>query len=416
MNRRFFITQSIKAGLPAVLGLTALNFSVNKLSSDNARVKMITSGTENHFFGYYGINPWNAEKTHLLSLEASYNDRLPSPGEKANIGLVNMETGEFLKVSETTAWNLQQGCMLHWNPQHPNEEFYHNDIIDEKLVSVLVNWKTGIKTIQPYSISGLTTDGNFAIHLDYGRISRLRKVVSYSGTVDENPGIPHPDNSGVFVGNLKTGERKLVVSYKAVADKIKKNNSEIENRHMWIEHAEFNPSGTRLLFLPRTWDDSGKKLETGMYTVGINGENLREVIPYGKGVSHWDWRNDTEIVATFNYSGDEKSHVIFSDGNKNYREISGMNWDGHCSFDKTGRYMVTDNNKDVENTENYVWFYDIQSNQIKKLATFEMADKRYLSGDTRCDLHPRWSDDGKMICVDAIDPKTIKRQIFVIFL
>lgn len=416
MNRRFFLSQSIKTGLPVLAGVSLLSLKHKFVESNSSCVKMITGGTKNHFFGYYGVNPWNADKTHLLSLETDFNDRLPNPGEKADIGLVDMKTGYFKKLAETRAWNMQQGCMLNWNPHQPNDEFYFNDIIDKKLVSVLFNIKTGEKIVQPYSISGLSLDGNHAIHLDYGRISRLRKVVSYSGTVDENPSVLYPHNSGVFVVNLKTGERKLVVSYKRVADDIKRYRPEIQNRPMWIEHAEFNPSGTRLLFLPRTWDDSGNKLETGMYTVGIDGSDLREVIPYGKGVSHWDWRNDNEIVTTFNYSGAGKSHVLLSDGDSNYRELPGLNWDGHCSFNKTGSYMITDNYNKGENLHNSVCLFDMVTNNIEIPASFNMIEKRFLSGDTRCDLHPRWSNDGKMICVDAVDPDTVTRQIFVISL
>ncbi len=416
MDRRLFLKQSVKTGLPIVLGASILRAGKPVFHSENVKVKMITNGPLNHFFGYYGVNPWNDDKTHLLSIETTFNDRLPFPGEKANIGLVDMKTGNFAKVSETRAWNMQQGCMLNWNPHKPNDEFYYNDIVDNKLVSVSFNLNSGNKTVQPYSISGITSDGNFAINLDYGRISRLRKVVSYSGTVDENPGIPHPDNSGVFVFNLKTGERNLVVSYKKVADEIKRYQPEIANRDMWIEHAEFNPSGNRLLLLPRTWDDSGKKLETGMYTVGIDGSELREVIPYGKDVSHWDWRNDNEIVATFNYSGTGKSHVLLTDGEKNYHVLPGLNWDGHCSFNSNGNFMVTDNYEKGIDMHNSVCLFDMGTNKNRVIATFDMLEKRFLNGDTRCDLHPRWSNNSEMVCVDAIDPRSTTRQIFVISL
>jgi len=53
---------------------------------------MVTFGEINHFFGYYGINVWNKDKTHILSLETDFNDHLPGEGEKATIGLVNLQT------------------------------------------------------------------------------------------------------------------------------------------------------------------------------------------------------------------------------------------------------------------------------------------------------------------------------------
>lgn len=400
--------------LPVLLfGRSGFLLNQNIEEEKGLNKKMVSHPSKNHFFGYFGTNPWNAEKTHLLSLETSFNDRLPNSGEKANIGLIDVSTGIFQKISDTSAWNMQQGCMFFWNPQKPSEEFYYNDIVDGKLISVLFNLKTKKKTLQTFSISGLTKDGRYAINLDYGRISRLRKVVSYSGTMDENPDVPHPANSGVFVFDLQTGERKLVVSYKQVSDEIKRYAPEIEGRHMWIEHAEFNPDGSRLLFLPRTWNDSGNKLETGMYTIAIDGEDMREAIPYGYNVSHWSWRNNQEIVATFTLNG-RHGHILFTDGKKDFKELPGMNWDGHCTFDQTGRYLVTDNRYDNKNIRNFLWLYDTKKDSYMKLAAFDMVENRFLSGDTRCDLHPRWSNDNKMVCVDAIDPATTTRQLFIV--
>lgn len=141
MNRRNFLSQSGIIGLPVLFfGDSYLSFAKEVFQGGGGpSVRMLTSSPMNHFFGYFGVNPWNAAKTHLLSLETSFNDRLPHPGEKATIGLVDMATGSFKKVSETTAWNLQQGCMFFWNPLNPNEEFYCNDIINDKLISVLFN-------------------------------------------------------------------------------------------------------------------------------------------------------------------------------------------------------------------------------------------------------------------------------------
>jgi hypothetical protein len=52
------------------------------------------------------------------------------------------------------------------------------------------------------------------------------------------------------------------------------------------------------------------------------------------------------------------------------------------------------------------------------LHSFDMKEPRFLGSggksDTRCDLHPRISSDNRMICVDAIDPETSRRQVFIL--
>jgi hypothetical protein len=80
------------------------------------KVRVLTSGPKHHFFGYYGICPWNQSGKYLFSLESPFQDHFPTQDESAAIGLVDARTGKFETIAETHAWNLQQGTMLHWNP------------------------------------------------------------------------------------------------------------------------------------------------------------------------------------------------------------------------------------------------------------------------------------------------------------
>lgn len=412
MDRRSFLTKSTIVGLSFAAGCG----SRQGQGQPHGRIRMLTSGNQNHFFGYYGINPWNRDRTHVLSLEVPFNNRLPHAGEKAAIGLVDMKTGMFNRITETNAWNMQQGCMLHWNPLKPNEEFYFNDVVDGSLVSVRININTGNRTIIADTISGLSKDGKSAVHMNYGRISRLRKVVSYSGTSDPNPDVAYPEDDGVFTIDLLTGRKKLAVSYKQMADDILTYNPEIAGQHMWVEHADINRDGTRFLFLPRTWNQDASKLETGLYTVGIDGTEMRKLIPYGSSVSHFGWRNNRDLVATFNYLKDSRSHAFFTDTAETvqFQGVAPFQWDGHCSFSLDGKWLLTDGSKDMVNFTNSVWLYNMETGEHRKLATMQMLEERFLKGDARCDLHPRFSDDNSMVCVDAIDPNTGNRQIFIL--
>ena len=60
---------------------------------------------------------------------------MPSPDEPSSIGLVNSKTGVFSKITETRAWNFQQGCMLHWNPLNPETEIIYNDRKENNIIS-----------------------------------------------------------------------------------------------------------------------------------------------------------------------------------------------------------------------------------------------------------------------------------------
>ena len=262
------------------------------------KIQPLTRGPKHHFFGYYGICPWNRSGTYLLSLESSFQDHFPTQDESATIGLVDTQTGVFEKIAETHAWNLQQGAMLHWNPLD-DEEILYNDRQGNQIISVVMNIRTGRKRILPAAINGLSHSGRYALSLSYGRLGRLRKTVSYQGIEDPTLHVPHPDNDGVFVMDMRTGKRTLAVSVLDFYQLIKDRHPELKDRHLWCNHTVFNKSDTRFFFLGRSMEKG--RLETGMFTVDRDGSNLREVIPYGNSVSHFDWRNDSEIISTFKY-------------------------------------------------------------------------------------------------------------------
>ena len=72
-----------------------------------------------YFFGYYDRNPWNADQSLHLMLRVDQCERLPLPGEKAEIDAV-APNGGWRKITETRAWCHQQGCMELFHPQRSN--------------------------------------------------------------------------------------------------------------------------------------------------------------------------------------------------------------------------------------------------------------------------------------------------------
>ncbi len=80
MDRREFLAM---AAAPAMAAMPA------------ATVRVMTQPPKHHFFGYYGITPWNKSQTRLVCLEVDFQDRLPQAGEKARIGFVDAVKGGF---------------------------------------------------------------------------------------------------------------------------------------------------------------------------------------------------------------------------------------------------------------------------------------------------------------------------------
>ena len=341
---------------------------------------------------------------------------MPSSNEPASIGLVDAKTGRFSKITETSAWNFQQGAMLHWNPLNPESEIIYNDRIKKDIFSVVMDVNTGKKREFPRPVNAISHDGKYALSLTYGRLGRLRKVVGYAGIEDPYPNHPHPDNDGIFLMDLRTGESKLIVSIEEVYNIIKASHPELENEHMWFNHTVFNRNDTRFFFLART-RKSDMGLETGMFTANLDGSELRQVIPYGSSVSHFDWRNDKEIIATFKLFNDKRVHVLFTDGRDDYMRLGDgcLDFDGHCTFAPDQQWLVTDYKINRLLKQSLI-IYNVEFNQCFTLTTFDMKEKKYISGDLRCDFHPRWNWEGNAICFDAISPVDGTRQLHIAFL
>ncbi len=427
MKRRQFFTSSA-AGLagmmiiPSGLALAQDNKKkagkkekFNHSNLPKFRIRTLTSGPMHHFFGYYGMSTWNKSETKMVCMESSFQDRMPEPGETATIGLVNPVTGAFSPITKTLAWNLQQGSLLHWNPLEPDDEIIYNDQSGNELVSVKLNVTNGNKSFLPRPISGVATKGKYALSLTYGRLGRLRAVVGYAGAVDPFANEAHPKQDGVFLIDLKTNETRLIISIAEVFEKSVAEYPELVKRHLWLDHTVINPSGTRFLFLARSKNEKGK-LDSAMFTVSIDGTDLRQVIPFGTSVSHFGWRNDREIIATFILPGETQiKHFLFKDGESDY-QVVGENFiidDGHCTFSPNGRLMATDRTQDESNSRS-LWLYDMELNQGMILCDIPYPDDKYLHTDTRCDFHPRWNPSGNKICFDAIDTATLTRQMYLV--
>ena len=373
-------------------------------------VRALTNGPRHHFFGYYSVPVWNPAGTELLCLESEFQDHLPLPGERATIGLADAESGEFRPVTTTDAWNLQQGSWLYWNPPAAGREIVHNDRVDGRLVTVVHEIESGARRILPRPINALSRDGRYALCLDYGRMGRLRKVVGYRGAEDPFPNDPHPRGDGIFRLDMQRGEVRQLYSIHEVWEQLVARHPQLRERHMWFNHTTINPSGTRFYFLARAWagGEENTQLQSALYTGAMDGGALRCLIDFGGFVSHLDWRDDRHMVVTCTTTGvagkEERAHYLLEDREgAELRRMGGgaLDFDGHMTISPDGRWMVTDRNLGATR-EKLLLLLRMEDEAVQVLQRFDMQQRRWLSGDLRCDLHPRWNRRGDQVCVDAI--------------
>jgi hypothetical protein len=395
----------IRIALIAILATFSGILSAQESTDSGWQVRQITKGRTHHFFGYYGISPWNKSGRRMVCLEAERQDRLPEPEDDALICLIDVWTGEQKYIANAFAWNLQQGAMLHWDPRNSETHILFNDREGDKIVAVSLDVNTAEREIFDRAISGVSTTKPLALSISYGRLQRMRKVVGYKGIRDPNPQSNAPENDGVFLLDLETGESKLIVPISKIYNRMLKSNPDLAGANVWFNHTVFNKDSSRFFFLARA-KAKGISRKNAIFSANIDGSDLWEVIPFGKGVSHFDWRSNTEIIVTAlaNPSDTELSHILITDKSTGLHRVLAPDYltsNGHCTFGPDKNWMVTDPH--IKNPDSRdLLLYNVATDERLTIGTFLLG--KYAHGNMRCDLHPRWRSTGDAICFDAIAP------------
>ena len=376
--------------------------------SETFNRKRITPDNGHYFFGYYDRNPWNPSQTLHLAMKIPQMNRLPQPGELAEIGTVTVD-GCYTPLTTTRAWCHQQGCMELFLKHTKKDTFIYNDfdLKDKKLVANIFEIGKGIIGRYERPIYAMSPDGHWGVSLNFGRIPR--RGYSYADApIPLNQPIPDPDDDGLFLVDLYTGESKLLVSYRQMFD-IHPVPYGLDDVYIWLNHAIFNCDSTRLLWLFRHCRNPlAPQWQTYMYTVGLDGSELQCPLPqvYWNGaISHQIWgRTPREILIDAKWRGNNADYVVFDETKLplQARLISkGFGPMGHTIFSPDGKWLLADTYPDAEQNQ-HLGLVNAATGELTELGTFRHHKPAGYPVDVRNDLHPRWSPDSRYVTVDSI--------------
>ncbi|MDP2704160.1 MAG: hypothetical protein Q8P01_02970 [bacterium] len=413
------------------------------------RIASKTSG-KHHFFGFHDLCPWDASGKYMLAMETDFIDRPPRADDVAKICLIDVGKNTLEILTETRAWNFQEGSRVQWLPNEPEKIMYNDyDNNHDKFVSVALNVKSREKRMFSYPIYAVSPDGDIALGLNFTRLQKYGgygyaqklPITNYQlSNIDE----PSPQNDGIFRVDFKTGEAKLIISIHAIAHL---NNSPKENEHHILTHIAFNPSGTRICFIDKYKLPDGGFMQR-LITANPDGTDAY-VLPGH--VSHFDWKSDAEIFAYGKFSPKitalrgkgifqnqilkpflnigrkmrgilkqkiaGQSYLLLADKTQNVKRIGVglMTEDGHPQFSPDGKWVIADTYPD-KNHERTLMLYDWASKKRIDIGKFKSLPEGFPetwdTSEMRSDLHPRWNRSGTAVCVDSVHEGT--RQMYVL--
>lgn len=369
---------------------------MEELRDAKAEIKIINQEDGYYyFFGYYDLQPFDLDDRYHLCHRVKFMDRLPLKDDICELGVLDPETKEFIKYSETTAWNFQQGAMLQWFV--PGESIVYNVREGEGFNTEIKNVQTGEIRRLPLAVANISNDRKYALCLNMSRIFDFRPGYGYSEVPDPYFDIKAPKEDGVFLMNMETGEYKLIINY---ADIIKQFPREpYTDCKLVVNHITFNPSGTRFLFLLRNFREGNAMWNTQLLTSDLEG-NMCSLSDYISN-SHYNWKNDKQILIVTSYTGNTRDNLCLRDdftGDTVMYDLPELHEDIHCLYSPNQRYIIGDGYP-IKEDYRKLWLYDTKEN--KAILLVSVYSYKAALGDVRCDLHTRWNHKGNKITFDS---------------
>lgn len=404
-------------------------------------MRALTRGPVHHWFGCYDKTPWSPDGRHLLAMESSFADRMPRPGDRIRLGLIDAGgSGRFEPFAETQAWCWQTGCMLQWLPGTARTVTY-NVREEGRFAAVVHNLDSGARRVLPRPVFCLTPDGRTALSLNFARLARYRPGYGYEGVADPFANELAPDGDGVWRMDIDTGESRLVLSLAALS--AMRHTAEMDGVAHRVNHIQINTDGTRFAVLHRYMRRQGSGLLTRMVTAGLDGAQPW-LLHDNRMASHYDWRDANSLLVWARQPGTtpenpHHAYLLLTDLTDAYELVGeGLfpEGDGHCSYSPDRRWVITDSYpRPLEAAESRRAVEQAKGGTsagssavscspaplFRTLMLYHPAENRRVDigrflapppyeGDIRCDLHPRWSRDGAKVCFDSVHEGT--RQMY----
>lgn len=375
----------LKKGVKRVYQLTMYAISP-KLKSQGSIVRLTPEDCWEYFFGYYDKCPWDPSGRYVLCHRVKNAYEKPDSDEQAQLVLIDTQQENALRViAVTRCWNVQQGCMLQWLDE---KRVIFNDFRVGAFCSVILDLETGQERVLPMPVYTVAADGTFALTLDFARLHRLRPGYGYCNLPEQ------PKDCCIWRMELDSGVVTPLFTYEDL--KALRPRPEMDGAEHKVNHLMIGPDGSRFMVLHR-WIEGSRKY-TRLVTGDCRGGGLRVLLD-DDFVSHCCWKDQSHILTFAQKKGQGRGYFLISDGG----DECGRLWpalvgDGHPTYGPDGR-VVTDSYPDRRRVSN---IYILKENSGETPVIARVFSPFRYDNEVRCDLHPRWSRDGRQICFDGV--------------
>ena len=263
-----------------------MSFNINH----NAEIIASTPKNFDHYVGFHDIKPFNIEKDNLIVLHRLPLNTLGFLGNKQylEICLWDFKTSKIDQIDTSNAWSWEQGSRLQWLDQN---KIIYNKIIENKLVSCVKNISDSNIYNYNYPIYSISKDGKNYLSINYSRLWHLWKSYGYEVALDKYINEKKPKNDGVFIGNFKNDNKKLLLSIDEAVECCGLSN--LKDNYFFLTHPMFSPSGDKSVSLLRYFLKNGVLIS---YLICTSIHEARHKVLAREKIGHFEWINNEKLV------------------------------------------------------------------------------------------------------------------------
>ena len=388
-------------------------------------VYWVTRGLAGCFHRFFDTSPISPSGRYLALTQMPFEDRVPGPEDVATIVLIDLADGSSRAIAESRGWDTQLGAQVQWGPTDEMLLYNDMDVTEWRPFGVCMNPLTGTSVELGGTVYMVSPDGSQAASpclLRTGLTQAGYGVLAPPEHVPLNRGAP--DDDGIFVTDVATGQGRLLLSLAEIVDAIIPDNQRRVYRDgdFYGFHVKWNLQGTRLMFVVR-WKphDAAQRMRIMLVTCRADGTDIHAAISdadWSRGGHHPNWCPDGEnVMMNLKVAEDGLRFVTARyDGTGLTAMHPDIPGSGHPALRPDGRFIVTDVYQHGalaygDGTTPIRWV-DLQEGNARDIV--RMSSLPAFSGTKkvmRVDPHPAWDFAFERVafngCIDG------RRHVFV---
>jgi hypothetical protein len=313
-----------------------------------APIWCITPQIDRCIHRFYDTSPVSPSGRYVALTRLPYEDKLPTPGDAAEIVIVDLQQGTTQIVAETRGWDSQLGAQAQWGADDQSLFFNDVDTLTWKPFGVRLDPTTGARKNLDGPIFMVSPDGKLAASPCLLRTARTQAgygVVVPENHVPKNSAIAADD--GIYLTDTETGACRLLISFAEIVERAKPafDPEDFKSGSLYGFHVKWNPQGNRLLFVMRCQPHRGRLLRN-VITMKPDGSEVAVALHWrvwSRGGHHPNWCPDGKrILMNLKADGATMRFVRFDYEGTNIEVEENFIGSGHPTLHPNGRIIVTD--------------------------------------------------------------------------